>query len=330
MERDSRELGCAHAAPAPDVPLTRVCYLVMLHHKFEQALRLLHRLQGPEAGFVLHIDRGANPAHVRALRNNLTALGPIAFARRIRAKWGSYAQARAIMECIRCALERLPRFDRYVLISGQDYPIASGAQIQAFFSKMPQAEYLEAFPCDLSRPDIEHWSPYYRFRCFHFWTGEKHHVLPILRKKPPQAPIFHGSTWWALTRAAIEYVAREFESDKGLRRYFKTSFLVDEAYIPSLIMSSPFAANVRGDNVTFAQWTDTSGPHPKVLGSADLDVLLQSPKLFARKLDASVDESLLNLLDRMHAAGDSRPTPVQSKEGSLAPRALTPVPSLLG
>jgi hypothetical protein len=100
----------------------------------------------------------------------------------------------------------------------------------------------------------------------------------------------------------VTYVAEQFVSNRSLRRYLRTGFLVDEVYVPTLIMASKLATKVAGSNVTFAQWTPTSGPHPKTLGIDDLQELLTSPKLFARKVDARADESLLNELDRIHGA----------------------------
>ncbi len=277
----------------------RICYLVLLHHKFDQALRLIRRLAGPQSGFVLHIDAAADAQSALAFRKDVKSIIEVTYARAVRSRWGSYAQALAIMRCIQAAVRKLPAFDRYVLLSGQDYPIARQCEIEEFFSSHPDTEYLEAFPQDVMDAEAPGWSPYFRFRRYHVWVGRRHGVLPLLRKGPPPLPIYHGSTWWALTRDAVTYIADQFASNGSLRRYLRTGFLVDEAYVPTLIMASKLAPKVAGNNVTFAQWTPTSGPHPKTLGIGDLQELLASDKLFARKLDASVDASLMNRLDRI-------------------------------
>ncbi len=142
---------------------------------------------------------------------------------------------------------------------------------------------MEAFATDVLDPRAPGWSPHYRFQRYHFGVGDHRFVLPVLRKRPPPLAIFHGSTWWALTHGALQYLPSEFESNGALRRYLKTSFLVEEAYVPTLMMASPFALAIAGSGVTFAQWTPTSGPHPKVLRWADLETLAASSKLFARK-----------------------------------------------
>lgn len=75
---------------------------------------------------------------------------------------------------------------------------------------------------------------------------------------------------------------------------------MDEVYIPTIMMASPFASKVTGENVTYAEWTPTSGSHPKTLRLSDLASLLESPKLFARKFDDAVDGSVMNELDFLY------------------------------
>src|SRR6202050_4984024 len=280
----------------------RICYLLLVHHKFDQALRLMRRLAGEDSSFVLHIDNAADAADAGAFRAQLECFKPVLYAQRVRAQWGAYGQALAIMHCIQAAVRQLEPCDRYVLLSGQDYPIKDRAQITEFFAEQPEKEFIEAFPRDVSDAAASGWSPYYRFRRYHFWVGGRHWSVPALRKGPPPLPIFHGSCWWALTSPTVAYIAEHFDLNRQLRRYLRTGYLVDEVYIPTLIMASRFSARVVGENVTFAEWTPTSGPHPKTLRIGDLGQLLNSRKLFARKFDADVDESLLDELDALHNA----------------------------
>jgi hypothetical protein len=55
--------------------------------------------------------------------------------------------------------------------------------------------------------------------------------------------------------------------------------------VPTLLIGSPLRSRVAGHNLTYAEWTPTSGPHPKTLGMEDLPSLQSSSKLFARKFE---------------------------------------------
>lgn len=50
------------------------------------------------------------------------------------------------MRCVRVAYRDAERCDRYLLLSGQDYPIADRTHIAEFFAENPDKEFLEAFP----------------------------------------------------------------------------------------------------------------------------------------------------------------------------------------
>ena len=261
---------------------------------------MIRRLAGPGCGFVLHIDRKADPESIQRFRADLRSIDGIVYARSVRVRWGSYAQALAIMRSIQAAMDRPERYDRYVLLSGQDYPIVPPWRIDQSFRGDPQREYIEAYALNVM-DDAPGWSPYYRFRRYHLFVGRFHRALPYAHKGPPPQAIYHGSTWWALTHPALEFISREFKNNNRLRRYLRTSFLVDEAYVPTLLMGSPLRSRVAGHNLTHAEWTPTSGPHPKTLGLKDLPSLQSSSKLFARKFDADVDGVVLDELDRLHA-----------------------------
>lgn len=289
-----------------------ICYVLLVHHKFDQALRLIERLVAPGVVFVVHIDKKVRREEAEAFRVALALIDRhVVYARRVDARWGSYRQALAIMMSILAAATR-DDFDRCVLLSGQDYPITSHAEIVACFRDAPDREFIEARPLDLTDDRAPGWTPHHRFRRYHFWFRKRLLTLPAVKKPLPPIPLYHGSTWWALTREAILHLATAFETEGQLRRYLRTGLLVDEAYVPSLMMNSPFAARVTGANVTYAEWTETSGAHPKTLVRADAEALAGSTKLFARKFDAATDAAILDWLDDRHDGGHRR-TP-QSRE----------------
>lgn len=275
------------------------------------AVRLISRLAGPDVSFVIHVDAKVGVSTFEQLRARLKPFGQIFFAKRVRSKWGSYNGALATINCIHTAVLNVADFDRCILVSGQDYPISSNDDIRDFFSENRGVEFIEAFPLDLTDAAQSGWSPYYRFRRYHIWQGDRRRKIPILRKGLPPLPMYHGSTWWALSKDAIFYLHGEIGRNRALRRFLQTGFLVEEVYIPTLMMSSPFSQLVSGQNVTFDQWAPTSGPHPKILEASDFDQLVASPKLFARKFDTDVDYKILDLLDSVYdrpAAESSAPT----------------------
>jgi hypothetical protein len=274
-----------------------ICYLITLYHKFDQAVRMISRLAGENVSFVIHVDAIVDDYTFEKLRTQLAPLGVVLYAKRVRSKWGTYNGALAIANCIDTAVLNIKDFDRCILLSGQDYPISNKDKISEFFRNNVGTEFIEAVPMNLTDAGSVGWSPYYRFRRYHFWLGNRRYKIPILRKTIPELPMYHGSTWWALSRDAIVYIDNEIKRNVKLQKFLKSGFLVEEVYLPTLIMSSPFSHMVSGRNTTFDQWSPASGPHPKILEASDFDQLVASPKLFARKFDADLDSRILDMLD---------------------------------
>ena len=77
----------------------RVCYLILLHQKFDQALRLIRRLAGADCGFTIHIDRATPVPAVAAFRRALERVN-VTYAPRVRSRWGSYGLAAAMMQAM--------------------------------------------------------------------------------------------------------------------------------------------------------------------------------------------------------------------------------------
>jgi hypothetical protein len=273
-----------------------ICYFVLLYHKFEQARRLIRRLSAPNVGLVIHVDASANPALFDKFRMEVSDADNVFFARRAKSRWGSFNVVRAIANCIDTARANFPDFERCVLLSGQDYPVKKNVELKGFFNENRSTEFIEAYPIDASVPK-DGWSPYYRFRRHHIWLGRRRYALPLLTKSTPDFALYHGSSWWALTREAIEYIDHEFKIKSKIYSFFETSFLSDEACINTLLMNSSFAGRVARRNVTYTQWTPTSGPHPKILVTSDYDDITRSEKLFARKFDEHVDSKIMDRFD---------------------------------
>lgn len=276
----------------------KICYLLLLHHKFDQAKRLIHRLANQNAYFVIHVDAKVDKVVFDKFKKDISSLNSLYFVKRVNVKWGAYSQAEAILNTIQYAVSNAEiKCDRFMLLSGQDYPIVSNKEIMSFISLHQKEEFLEANLLNLEDRETLGWTPFYRFLRYHYWLGKLRITLPFFYKKAPKIPIYHGATWWLITYAAAAYITKQFEHNNEWNAFLRTGFLTDEAYIPSVMMSSPFAENVTGYNVTYADWKNPTGPHPKTLGESDLDNMLQSKCLFARKLDMDIDNKIFDLLD---------------------------------
>jgi Core-2/I-Branching enzyme len=284
----------------------KVAYLIMGHRDPDQILRLIDVLRDSGAFFVIHIDKRAAADVFAPLKDYAAAHPEVFLARRIRCYWGGFGIAQAMIECLQTAARSGRPFDYAILLSAQDYPIKSAAQIEDFLTKNEGAEFIESF--SLAKPNrwtshsgyfqamnrVRYWTFFIRSRTFH---------LPIARKFPFGWEPYGGSQWWGLSRECILYLDQFLRRNRGFVRYFKHVLIPDESLFQSILSNSAFAGRIVNDDLRYIDWEHPNPKYPRTLESDDFDLLRASPKLFARKFDpdrskelrARVDKELLGI-----------------------------------
>jgi len=110
--------------------------------------------------------------------------------------------------------------------------------------------------------------------------------LKIKRSYSDKYPkLYGGSTYWSLSRNAMQYVLEFTKTNKDYLERMNHTFCPEEFYIQSVIMNSPFAANVVNDNLRYIDWISGRGGKPAFLDESDFLPITSSNKLFARKFD---------------------------------------------
>lgn len=75
-------------------------------------------------------------------------------------------------------------------------------------------------------------------------------------------------------------------------RFYRNVNCPDESFFQTLLMNSPYK-NKRADYLHYVDWSE-GGNNPKVLKIEDLENLMASDKLMARKLDTEVDSRIID------------------------------------
>ena len=79
------------------------------------------------------------------------------------------------------------------------------------------------------------------------------------KKSYPFKHIYHGSTWWALSSDAVNYILAELKTKPELKRFFKSSWCPEESLIPTIIGNSNIRNQCR-NNITFTDWSTNPAP----------------------------------------------------------------------
>jgi hypothetical protein len=295
----------------------RLACIVLAHRGPEQVALLLSTLRHPQVAVYLHVDLRARLApFTRALWE--AGVGEVALLPQRATRWGG-------AELVDATLDGLARgvadgCDYFVLISGQDFPLRPVAEMVAFFEVEATRSYMHHFNLPTPSP---HWrlggrdrTDFYtysllgrRATCiprgvdigFLSWKGRVLNELLRIRSAfkpprrfPPYLRPFGGLQWWNLSRDAADYVLRFVNEHPDYRRYHTHTLCPDELFFQSILAGTDFAGRheIVNDPLRFMVWPE-GGQHPRTLRADDLPAMVQSGKLFARKVDMAADPTVL-------------------------------------
>jgi len=267
----------------------KIVYIILAHRFPKQLARLVSRLDAPSVTFLVHIDGNTDDATHGEMVNAMLGHYNLFFLPRHRCSWSGWGIVQATLEGLEQVIRSGLSPDYVVLLSGQDYPLRSPAEIELFF----------AAHCGTSFIGVRQLPDY---------TWNWHGSLDRFRGQslPAGMKPFGGSQWWALRGDCAAYIKGVADGDRDLMRLFERVGVPDEHFFQTVIANSPFRDRLsRTDTravqgVTYNDWERGS---PKVLGVEDFERLIASHALFARKFDMAQDSAILDMIDAYVARG---------------------------
>jgi hypothetical protein len=312
-----------------------VVYLVLSHTQPAQVVRLVDRLLAGNANahVVVHHDYARSALDVAAF----DARGVDVLRHTQAIRWGTADQLLAILRSLQWVDAHL-EYRWLVFISGQDYPLRPPVEIQEFLLSSDVDAFIEKprrityrFHNDGGGRDF--WSARYFYAYYPLpklarilparWAKAVRNAEVLLRSYQPlvffwmlprgantmigfrraRDPFgddfvcYAGSdsfTWSRTTvRAVLDFARRRPDA----LRYYRRTIHPSESFFNSIVMSTP-SLRVHEDNFRFDRFADPGTGHPDILRLGDLETLVASGNHFARKFDVSVDDEILNALDR--------------------------------
>jgi hypothetical protein len=293
----------------------RVAHLLVVNARPAQVARFARQLLVGEDAVYLHVDAKEDQApFAAAVDPRVKFLAP-----RHVITWGGWNLVEATLSLLRQARADGDH-DYYSLHSGSCYPIRPLAEFHAHLARCRGLEFIEA--CGETAG-----SSAFRSRHQRWWFRDHprlrflHHIHQYApsRPSPPDCPLHVGSTWWTLSREAIDELLDLTARRPDLIQFFRYNDIPDEVFFPSLIMMTRRAGHVCNAKLRHIEWLSHS-EHPLIMRRQHFGRLANSPAFFARKFDASVDAEILDRLDELLAgrldprwrdcAGSSRSNPV--------------------
>lgn len=290
----------------------RHAYLILSHNQIGLLTKLIDLLDHPRNDIYIHIDKNSDLTFSDIPKRKCEGL--LEVYKEIRVYWSDVSLTEAELFLLKKAVNNGP-YQYYHLLSGSDLPIKSQKYILSFYDENNGKEFVEyQIPGRfLSKPYYER-IKYYHVFSKHYRSGNKikdyffvgleyfcifFQWLFRVNRIPRKMEFARGSQWFDITDKLVHYV---LDNEEWILRQFKGTRASDESFLPLLVNNSKFRDRLYrqtfdGDmhgNMRYIDWT-RGDPH--VIEDSDVDMLLDSDLLFARKFDEKREP---NAIDRVY------------------------------
>lgn len=226
---------------------------------------------------------------------------------------GGESQIRLELNLLRAA-HLHEHYDYYHLLSGVDLPLKSQDEIHTFFEENAGKEFIGIARSPSDFFDIEQKTRYYY--CFvRFIRNENllkklpslflkvQHFLSIRRQY--DVPLAKGSNWFSITNVLCEHL---LERRNVILKRFKYTLCADEIFLQTEVINSHFKDSLYDYEDQFKacmREIDWMRGRPYIWKNDDIEELLHSDRLFARKFSAKYMEVIRSIKRQVNKFEDS-------------------------
>jgi hypothetical protein len=284
-------------------------YVILAHKNPSQVLKLIKRLDDSFSTFFLHLDKRVP---LEQFQQVIDYSSCVKLVERVNTYWGSYNLVQATLNGLQSAAGS-GSFDRITLLSGQDYPVKSNRSIDAFFEASEYKVFIEYYPL----PNFNKWPTtggWYRVNKY-FLGLEAHQkflakclnfslrFVPFIRRRlPKDIQPYAGSQWWTMDGYTAKYVLNYVASNPAYIKYHKYTFAPDEVFFQSILLNAKderIQKSICNDNLVYTVWENASSSHPRLIQKEDVDNVVGSNSLFARKFEQETDSEVFDAIDAL-------------------------------
>ena len=279
----------------------RVANIIMAYKDPEQIEKMIRAMDHPDLYFFIHLDQkiAMEPFEFLGKLNRVSFIN-----KRTICNWGGFSFVQAVISALEEVLNSTQKFDYFNLMSGQDYPIKPVQQFVSFLKENDGKSFIsydEDHQKDWWSHAVSRYEDYHftdlSFKGRYFFQRMTNAVM-AKRKFPLPLKLYGSSisSWWTLHAPCASYLVDFANREHKLKNFMKYTWGADEFFYATILMNSPFKNSIVNDNLRMIKWEEGSA-NPVILKQKDLNSIIASDKLFARKFDIHVDRDILYQVD---------------------------------
>lgn len=281
-------------------------YLIMAHNQPELLKILLGLLDDERNDIFLHLDIKCN-YNMEDFKKSVSK-SKLYFVDRQNVHWGGYSLVKAEIELLKLSIN-VGKYDYYHLISGADLPIKTQDYIHSFFDKHHNKQFV-AMDDDVLKVNMHRVKYYWMFqeKCGY----QKKNIYNVINKificiqklfkvnriKESTVEYGLGSNWSSITDSFARYIVKNEEYILDL---FLNTVCSDEMFIQTLILQSPYKKDIFSNvepNIANMRYIcfENDKASPINIGIANIEEILASDFIFARKFDLNTHEDAVKIV----------------------------------
>jgi hypothetical protein len=310
----------------------KIAYLILAHRYPEQLIRLIESRNTEGASFFIHINKMTDDETHNKFVEGLSHLPNVRFIKRHVIYMFDFGHTQATIQGIQEIIESNIDFDYLVLGTGQDYSIKSNEYIKNFFQENQGKIFLDYMDNTVitdglwptrSADNIDYWhirlgkvrlvfpgaltlgshNRYCNtnkawFKVLSFFWSALMPLFPFKRKFPEGMTPYRGSAYWCFPKDCVKYLYDFMQNNPSFVNYFRYVDGPDEMFFQTILLNSPLKDRIVNDNLFYIDFENPNPTRPRVFEPCDFDRLVNSPKLFARKFDATRYVEIMNRIDQ--------------------------------
>lgn len=283
----------------------KFAYLILAHNNFIQLVRLVHQLNCEQVSIFIHIDEKCeiDADHLKGGLSDCNNVFILDNKKNITRK--DFGIAETTVKLISTCLQQ-DYYEYISIISGQDLPLVSNNDITNYLEKNKGSEFLK----HMELPAENNWYDNEGLERHEYYSaidelglnacGQMADAQKIENHKRSFSgglKLYRGSGWFTITHSCARYVIEFFSKRTELVSFFRYTYASEEILFPTIIMNSPFKENVVNNNLRYIDWK-SGHQYPKILMRENVDIVINSGKLWTGKFDTKIDGTVLDQLEK--------------------------------
>lgn len=283
----------------------KFAYLIMAHDNQKQLLNLLRLLDQPENDIYLHIDRKSKDFDFEIV-NDCIKKADFHVYKKYNIQWAGISQTKCQVFLLSEAVKIY--HDYYHLISGHDLPIKSHTEIVDFFKKNKGKEFVHFESDDLCMKEA---CKYYHFGRNYgrgisggrYWQLFEKISIGLQKTLGISRKFYCGANWYSIThRLAVDFCHYKDKMLKMVKWTRSSDEYILQTFI-RMVSKGKYEFYRKTEKPEDYQGTarliDWYRGQPYVWRIEDLEELMNSDRMFARKFDENIDLEIIETVTEL-------------------------------